>query len=1815
MTNQGLKHYTKQISGSIGRINYYVNPSKYSANLIFDIPIVNKKANKLVGLSLLYNHQYRNIDDKFGLGYKCNYDMSIIENTTSIIYKALDSVEYYFYEISSNTNTSYVEYKNQELGYYIRKYNELIDDEYKYQLIDKNHTSYLFNGVGYLGKIVLVNEDNIIITNNEISLDFSKIRYTITNNKVTNINNIVNGIYYIDKIDLVYSNNKLTNITIYHDTKIVEKYQITYLDNYITIFDSIKLYGVKFYLTSNRVTKIEEQFYQTIGNTNTLVDTRVISQIEYNDYLSRVTDIYGDVLTYAYDDKDIVSYSYDEKKNVLIESYDILNRLSYKSDVIKLANVNKKIGIYIPKSNLNTTLSAVSDSSGEGLKLGFLKKRRLSSNMDGLIGNVIYEATYAGKKNECITILTFITANNVSYDTTMYIDAMLYNDAELIDHTRFDITSNKNHIVALGLNGYKEFNCIRIIINVMNTNLEFSEFVILNEGYGRYYTYDINNNVTRVKSSETIINYSFDNNKLSSIKDTNKEIVLKYDDNLNPNVILDSYDNKIINEYIGRKLVNEKTESLYGKNELKYTYNDVELVSMVEDDEDKYYYEYDDYGRLKYCGEEERLETSYPKQYYEYTYTANNLSNQRCRYLDENRLTTTLGEISYTYDSKDNLKSITTPNGSIYTFNYDNHNRLVSVYLDNKLLESYTYDSYDRITKKSYSSSNYHQFEYQNNLLKVIKYLNSNRYTFEYNDDELLSSVINHELNETINYSYDEEKKITLISDGENSVGYDYHKDNNDVSIKRDIKGFVIKESVNNNIGKIVLSNDRLIGLFNENNKYVGTFFTNDGVLRSNYEGINYEVKTNREYFEIVKEDDLYCYKLSIDENPYLGLSNETSESKEDNPTKGEIGFWFKANMQKSSGEASRNVIIFEYSADSSIGILTDLNNNLKLYYELNGSEKVILEEFTNIENEAWHFVSLSWEAKIEDVNGLRYSFMLDGIFKEGNIELEEELSITTSIYQIGYYSGIGLGSNYYLYITGLITSISGYLSNEEVRKYYELSKLYLFDDLEEKIDVNTKIEYSDLEGYKIYPLHGSFNSLDNEKPIYEDLRYPITDKRLSFNYNKEVKRYVFDALCGKLNYSFGNSNKFTIGMRVYPYDVEALQYLFSGIDSDGNGISLYIDTDNYVKIKHNEGVINTLKTLNKNVWSTVILTYDLSINKSDNIIMSINGNLYRTNKNQMSLNLQNTIIGSDYNYQNPFNGQMEMIITKNDYINISSIYSLSSQFSVRSITNGYDSLGRISFKNIKATANILNTEYTYKEITDTDNNKVPLPKVDKEVITTNSLNVERSYSYGSSINKNNITTITDSVFGNKQYTYDNRGFLVYDNGNIITYDTNGNIKKYGTKAFTYDSTIKDRLINCGGKAITYSSSNPLLPQSYNNMTFSYEGKRLSSITINYDSETTIYCDYYYNHEGLRIKKNVSYEYTDDRDSYSVTTYYYYEGNRLITEYRSDTDRIDYLYDSNGLLYGFINNKTERFYYVRDILQNILGIIDSNGNLVVKYDCNAYGVILSVTGSNTTIGHRNPFRYKGYYYDSETGLFMVGHRYYNPEWGRWIQPDDIEYLDPTNINGLNLYAYCNNDPVNMYDPDGHFSLPNWAKWVIGGVAFAGAVALTIVSGGSLAPVFIGMGVSIASSALIEGAISYANGEGFWNGVADGAADGAMWGGIFALAGATIGAIKYGLSAKGAVKGTQHFTTITKGQQFDRYGRLTGKYITDIGTSASKLALPATNTGIKTSLQATRNFRVITGVVADAFGGTGGGTQYVMRYSIEKLLNMGWLVII
>ena len=106
---------------------------------------------------------------------------------------------------------------------------------------------------------------------------------------------------------------------------------------------------------------------------------------------------------------------------------------------------------------------------------------------------------------------------------------------------------------------------------------------------------------------------------------------------------------------------------------------------------------------------------------------------------------------------------------------------------------------------------------------------------------------------------------------------------------------------------------------------------------------------------------------------------------------------------------------------------------------------------------------------------------------------------------------------------------------------------------------------------------------------------------------------------------------------------------------------------------------------------------------------------------------------------------------------------------------------------------------------------------------------------------------------------------------------------------------------------------------------------------------------------------------------------------------------------------------------------------------MVKYTYDAYGNVFISGTLSSTIGELNPYRYRWYYYDVETNLFLVSSCYYSPELCRWISPDDIEYLDPESVNGLNLYCYCLNNPINYIDPDGHFTISTLV-WILIGTA-------------------------------------------------------------------------------------------------------------------------------------------------------------------------------
>lgn len=131
----------------------------------------------------------------------------------------------------------------------------------------------------------------------------------------------------------------------------------------------------------------------------------------------------------------------------------------------------------------------------------------------------------------------------------------------------------------------------------------------------------------------------------------------------------------------------------------------------------------------------------------------------------------------------------------------------------------------------------------------------------------------------------------------------------------------------------------------------------------------------------------------------------------------------------------------------------------------------------------------------------------------------------------------------------------------------------------------------------------------------------------------------------------------------------------------------------------------------------------------------------------------------------------------------------------------------------------------------------------------------------------------------------------------------------------------------------------------------------------------------------------------------------------------------------------------------------IIGIYNTGGTKVGGYAYDAWGNC-TITLNTNGIAARNPIRYRGYYYDEEFGLYYLNARYYSPEWRRFISPDDTAYIDPESVNGLNFYAYCNNDPVNHVDPSGHSSTA-WWEWALTGIVVIGLIVGAIFTGGTL----------------------------------------------------------------------------------------------------------------------------------------------------------------
>ena len=344
-----------------------------------------------------------------------------------------------------------------------------------------------------------------------------------------------------------------------------------------------------------------------------------------------------------------------------------------------------------------------------------------------------------------------------------------------------------------------------------------------------------------------------------------------------------------------------------------------------------------------------------------------------------------------------------------------------------------------------------------------------------------------------------------------------------------------------------------------------------------------------------------------------------------------------------------------------------------------------------------------------------------------------------------------------------------------------------------------------------------------------------------------------------------------------------------------------------------------------------------------------------------------------------------------------------------------YDALQRLTAKTLARTGLTLAQTYAYKTISGNRTSTLISGLTQK---TGGSTTDSYTYTYDS---LGNITAINRN--GNRTgYAYDAQNQLTAVSEDNIsygyTYDTYGNILsavKYddeeliilSTDTYSYnDPQWIDRLTAFNGHDIIYDEiGNPLTYYNGNDYAFTWNGRELATAI---KGSTSV--SYKYGADGLRTQKTVG---------NTVYNYYYIDG--VLVRQTWGTNYMDFLYDETGSAYSFIYNGTQ-YYYVRNLQGDVVKILNTSGGVVASYTYDAWG---KVTSSGNVVGQYNPIRYRGYYYDTDTGFYYLQSRYYDPAIKRFISADDASLLGANgDFTSLNLYAYCGNNPVARADNGG-----------------------------------------------------------------------------------------------------------------------------------------------------------------------------------------------
>ena len=527
----------------------------------------------------------------------------------------------------------------------------------------------------------------------------------------------------------------------------------------------------------------------------------------------------------------------------------------------------------------------------------------------------------------------------------------------------------------------------------------------------------------------------------------------------------------------------------------------------------------------------------------------------------------------------------------------------------------------------------------------------------------------------------------------------------------------------------------------------------------------------------------------------------------------------------------------------------------------------------------------------------------------------------------------------------------------------------------------------------------GNLDSETNRLGVTTDYEYYATGEKKTetfdiyeYNYNtKGDLTKVFVDGVNTLTYNYDEDYNLT--SEVYA-NGQSIRYEY---DDNGNLVSQYHNNDasSYVTYTYNEDneltqKINTdtgLKTVyseNNSVSvykisdNTLVQSYTESVTEADDE----NNVEEKTDVTETHFGKKySSVIKANSTSYTKDNNIVEYSYTQND----KSVDSDTVKYNNSNVLNAnytYDDNGNITEKNYSNLSSVTNTYDAKNRIISTSYNGKTLDysyDVNSQLTAVNGTNYSASYAYD---NRGNITNKTingkSTTFG-----YSNNGWqdkLTSVNASALTYDANGNVLTYGDKSFTWSN-----------------------------------GRNLESIIDGNNKYS-----YTYDENGIRTSKTVN----------GVTTYYNTKDGVILSQ-TDGTNTMYFQYDNDNTPVGIVLNGTQ-YFYITNQMGDVIGITDTQGNALVQYEYDEWGKIGSITTTNNTdeentLANINPLRYRGYYYDNETGYYYLQSRYYDANLCRFINADDYNYLDKDIVDGLNLFAYCNNDSVNRFDLDGCYS--------------------------------------------------------------------------------------------------------------------------------------------------------------------------------------------